>query len=159
MKVFEVMTRRVFSVHHGETLAKAAAIMWDRDVGCVPVLDDDGTVVGMVTDRDICMAALTRGVRLDEIDVASAMSRRVHACAPEQSLAEAEELMRLERIRRTPVVDREGRLIGLLSLADLAREAVHQRRRKHGEPMDAGVTNTLAAVSEPRVVHHLPLAA
>jgi CBS domain-containing protein len=159
MKVFEVMTRRVHSVHHGETLATAAAVMWDHDVGCVPVLGDDGSVVGMITDRDICMAALTRGTRLCEIEVASAMSRRVHACAPEQSLAEAGEIMRLDRVRRTPVVDRAGRLIGLLSLGDLAREAVHQRRRKHGEPMDAGVATTLAAVSEPRVVHHLPLAA
>jgi CBS domain-containing protein len=159
MNVFEVMTRRVFSVHHGETLANAAAVMWDRDVGCVPVLDDDGCLVGMLTDRDICMAALTRGARLDEIEVASVMSRRVHTCAPEQTLAEAGEVMRLDRIRRAPVVDGDGRLIGLLSLGDLAREAVHERRRRHGEPMDAGVTTTLAAVSEPRVVHHLPLAA
>jgi CBS-domain-containing membrane protein len=104
----------------------------------------------MITDRDICMAAYTRGARLAEIDVASVMSHDLHVCAPEQSVAEAENLMRLDQIRRMPVVDRGGTLIGILSLADVAREAVQQKRRPHGEPLDEEVTTTLAAVSEPR---------
>jgi CBS-domain-containing membrane protein len=150
MNVFEIMTRRVFSCRPGDTLATAAGLMWDHDVGCLPVVDEGGQVVGMVTDRDICMAAYTRGTCLRDITISSVMSRRLHACAPEQSVATAEEIMRLDRIRRTPVVDARGRLLGILSLADLAREAVHQKRRKHGEPLDAEVTSTLAAVSEPR---------
>ena len=96
------------------------------------------------------MAAYTRGAHLAEIEVASVMSRDLHACAPEQSVAEAEDLMRLEQIRRMPVVDADGKLIGILSLADVAREAVQQKRRPHGELLDEEVTTTLAAVSEPR---------
>src|SRR6266404_9489532 len=123
MNVFEVMTRRVYSCRPGDTLATAAGLMWDHDIGCAPVVDVGGRVVGMITDRDICMAAYTRGTRLAEVDVASVMSRGLHACAPEQSVAEAEDLMRLEQIRRMPVVDGGGKLIGILSLADVAREA------------------------------------
>ena len=150
MNVFEVMTRRVFSCRRGDTLAAAAAVMWEHDVGCLPVLGDAEEVVGMITDRDICMAAYTRGERLTDVDVASVMSRGLHACGPDESVAKAEELMRLDRIRRTPVVDANGRLVGILSLADLAREALHQKRCKHGEVLDAEITTTLAAVSEPR---------
>ena len=150
MHVFEVMTRRVYSCRPGDTLATAAGLMWDHDVGCAPVVDAGGRAVGMITDRDICMAAYTRGARLAELDVGSVMSHHLQTCAPEQSVAEAEDLMRLEQIRRMPVVDRGGKLVGILSLADVAREAVQQKRRPHGEPLDAEVTTTLAAVSEPR---------
>jgi CBS domain-containing protein len=150
MNVFEIMTRRVFSCRPGDTLATAAGLMWDHDVGCLPVVDDRDQVVGMITDRDICMAAYTRAACLQDISISSVMARDLHTCAPEQSVAKAEEVMRLDRIRRTPVVDARGRLLGILSLADLAREAVHQKRRKYGEPLDAEVTSTLAAVSEPR---------
>jgi CBS domain-containing protein len=150
MNVFEVMTRRVFSCRPSDTLAAAAGAMWEHDVGCLPVVGESCEVVGMITDRDICMAAYTRAARLAEVDVASVMSREPHACSPDNSVAQAGELMRLDRIRRTPVVDARGRLVGILSLADLAREACHQKRRKYGEALDAEITTTLAAVSEPR---------
>lgn len=152
MNVFEVMTRRVYSCRPEDTLATVAGLMWDHDVGCAPILDAGGRPVGMITDRDICMAAYTRGAHLAEIDVASVMSRHLYACTPEQSVTEAEDLMRLEQIRRMPVVDAGGKLIGLLSLADVAREAVQQKRRPHGELLDEEVTTTLAAVSEPRAL-------
>jgi CBS domain-containing protein len=150
MHVFEIMTRRVFWCRPADTLAAAAAVMWEHDIGSLPVLGDADEVVGMITDRDICMAAYTRGSRLADVDVGSAMSRGLHACAPEATVGAAEELMRLDRIRRTPVVDARGRLVGILSLADLAREALHQKRCKHGEDLCAEITSTLAAVSEPR---------
>ena len=94
MHVFEVMTRRVFSCRPQDTLAAAAAAMWDHDVGCLPVVGDEDTVIGMITDRDICMAAYTRAARLDEVPIASVMSRGLHVCAPHQSVSEAEEVMR-----------------------------------------------------------------
>jgi CBS domain-containing protein len=150
MKVFQIMTRRVFTCRPDDNLATAAGVLWDNDVGCAPVVERDGRVVGMITDRDICMAAYTRGRRLEEIDVGGVISRQLHVCAPDQSLAEAEEIMRLQRIRRTPVVDGEGHLLGILSLNDLAREAVQQKRRRDGETLHEEVTATLAAVSQPR---------
>src|SRR5579863_2881296 len=145
MNVFEVMTRHVFCCRREDSLASAAALMWVHDVGCVPVVNDDGAVVGMITDRDICMAAYTRGARLENVDIASVMSRQVHVCSPGQSVAKAEEVMRLDRVRRTPVIDDRGALLGILSLGDLAREAVAQKRRRHGERLDEEVTTTLAA--------------
>src|SRR5579872_7359488 len=108
MNVFEVMTRRVFSCRPDDTLAGAAGAMWNHDIGCLPVVSENGELVGVITDRDICMAAYTREARLDEVDVASVMSRGPHTCKPDQSVAEAEEIMRLDRIRRTPVVDEHG---------------------------------------------------
>jgi CBS domain-containing protein len=159
MNVFEVMTRRVFSCRPEDTLAAAAAAMWDHDVGCLPVLGDEERVIGMITDRDICMAAYTRASRLDEVAIASVMSRRLHACSPEQTVSAAEEVMRLDRVRRTPVVDPRGRLLGILSLGDLAREAIAQKRRRYGEALDEEVTTTLAAVSQPRPPSLLGVAA
>jgi CBS-domain-containing membrane protein len=152
MNVFEVMTRSVFSCRLTDSLATAAAIMWDHDVGCLPVTTDGGTAVGVITDRDICMAAFTRATRLEEIEVASVISRELHACSPEQSVAEVEEIMRLEQIRRTPVIDESGRLLGMLSLGDLAREAMQQKRLMEGPLLAEEITTTLAAVSSPRAV-------
>jgi CBS domain-containing protein len=159
MNVFEVMTRRVFSCRPEDTLAAAAAAMWDHDVGCLPVVGDEGKVIGMITDRDICMAAYTRAARLDEVAIASVMSRRLHACSPEQTVSAAEEVMRLDRVRRTPVIDQRGRLLGILSLGDLAREAIAQKRRRYGEALDEEVTTTLAAVCQPRPPSSLGVAA
>ena len=150
MNVSELMTRRVFGCRVDDTLATAAGLMWDHDIGCVPVLDGEERVVGMLTDRDICMAAYTRGLCLGDILAGSVMSQHLHACWPDQSLESAEELMRLQRIRRAPVLDKERRLLGIVSLSDLARTAVLQRRRKNGERLTDDVAVTLAAVSAPR---------
>ena len=150
MRASDVMTWPAHKCRTDDTLEHVAQIMWDHDCGAVPVVDDQGRGIAMITDRDICMAAYTRAACLQDISISSVMARDLHTCAPEQSVAKAEEVMRLDRIRRTPVVDARGRLLGILSLADLAREAVHQKRRKYGEPLDAEVTSTLAAVSEPR---------
>jgi CBS domain-containing protein len=150
MDIFKLMTRQVFTCRPDDSLATAAAVLWDNDVGCAPVVDAERHVVGMITDRDICMAAYTKGVPLSQIQVSDVMSREIHACSPDQTVVEAEAVMRSRRVRRTPVVDRDGRLVGILSLNDLAREATTRRGRKTSElPVDE-VAATLAAVSEPR---------
>jgi CBS domain-containing protein len=150
MDVAEVMAREVYTCTVQDSLNTAARIMWEHDCGCVPVLDGVGRVVGMLTDRDICMAAYTRGERLPALAVATAMSKAVHACAPDDSLATAEELMRVNRVRRLPVVDTAGQLIGVLSLNDIARIAARERNRKTKRRVKADeVVDTLAAVSEP----------
>jgi CBS domain-containing protein len=96
-------------------------IMWESDCGCVPVVECDGTVVGMITDRDICMAAYTQGRRLTHMTVEGAASKNLVTIGKDESLRRAEELMRDAQVRRLLVVDSAGRLVGLLSLADLAR--------------------------------------
>jgi CBS-domain-containing membrane protein len=110
------MTTNVKSCGIDDNLQRAAQIMWENDCGAVPVVDGDGRVVGMVTDRDICMSAYTRGLALWQIPVSSAMANQVHGVREEDPLEAVEALMRRARIRRVPVLDAEARLRGILSL-------------------------------------------
>jgi CBS domain-containing protein len=104
-----------------DSLSRAAQIMWEHDCGAVPVVATEGSVIGIVTDRDICMAAYTRGQPLPAMTVESVMSRLVYTCSPEDSIGHAVRLMAHNRVRRLPVVE-NGKLVGFLSLADIARE-------------------------------------
>jgi CBS domain-containing protein len=123
MKVGDLMTREVRTCVDTDSINDAARIMWERDCGCVPVVEGAGTVVGMITDRDICMAAYTRGERLAQMNVGSVASRHVVTVREDEGLQRAEELMRDAQVRRLPVVESGGRLIGILSISDLARRS------------------------------------
>src|SRR5687768_2334487 len=118
MKVTDLMTRKVACVRADEPLSSAAKLMWDCDCGAVPVIDGSDRVVGMITDRDICMATWSRDQAPSGISVHQAMSEELHQCSPDASVATAEGLMRSKQIRRIPVVDENQRLAGILSLAD-----------------------------------------
>jgi CBS domain-containing protein len=121
MWIRQVMTDDVATCGPEETLARAAALLWERDVGALPVVDHGGRVVGMITDRDICMAAYTTGRPLHEVGVAGAMAKVVHACHPDDRLADALRAMAARQVRRMPVVDHRGRLEGVVSINDLTR--------------------------------------
>jgi CBS domain-containing protein len=121
MIVMDLMTKEAACVGVDENLASAAQRMWQRDCGALPVIREDGGVVGMITDRDICMATWSRGSAPDSISVKDAMSTSVVTCRPGDSVREVEGAMRSNQVRRLPVVDDEQRLIGIVSLADIAR--------------------------------------
>jgi CBS domain-containing protein len=157
MNVSQLMNRTVETCGPDESLAEAAARMWNRDIGCLAVVDDEGAVIGMVTDRDLCMAALMEGRALHEIPVARAMSKEVHCCAPSDSLIAAEEQMRSQQVRRLPVLDADSRLVGMVSLNDLAREAERHVGRKGRAVSAEEITVTLAAVSRARQVKDLAI--
>lgn len=151
MRVEELMNKDVRACTPDDSVNEAARIMWEADCGFVPVVDP-GTraVVGVITDRDACMAAYTRGRPLAELRVRDAMSTHVRSCAPGDSLGAAESAMRAAHVRRLPVVDAAGQLQGVLSLADLARG--YGRLRASGQ---RGINATelgelLAEISEPR---------
>ncbi|MEO7035182.1 MAG: CBS domain-containing protein [Polyangiaceae bacterium] len=146
--VHDVMRVRVHSCQATDTLHTAAQIMWDKDCGCLPVVDDVRRVRAVITDRDICMAALTQGVALAETLVLSAMSRSLSVCSPDDSLGTVEDLMRKQQIRRVPVVDANSVLIGLVSLGDIARYL--RPRSLQASASAAQLIETLAAISEPR---------
>lgn len=151
MDVGQLMVREVATCRLPDTLNTAARIMWEHDCGCVPVVDDDARVVGMLTDRDLCMAAYTQGRPLDAIPVASVMSKDVHTCKADDPIAFAEGIMRAHRVRRLPVTDADGRLIGILSLSDIAQQAVRERTRKTKKAVSpAEVADILGAICEPR---------
>ena len=124
MLVEDLMTKNVAKVHSDQTLAMAAQLMWDCDCGAVPVIDSGSAkVVGMLTDRDICMATWSRGLAPGAILVEQVMSENLVVCQPRDAIARAESIMRSNQIRRLPVVDSERHLVGILSLADIAKAA------------------------------------
>lgn len=151
MRIEQLMSRQVRSCGPEDTLDTAARAMWDHDCGALPVCGEDGSsrLVGIITDRDICMSALFQGKPLHELRVSEAMSREVRVCQPGDSPAEVEQMMRSERIRRVPVADDEGNVIGIVSLADLAREAERQQSSSTQEITETEVGDTLAAIVEP----------
>lgn len=140
------MNAHARTVRSHDSLSEAARIMWDRDCGWLPVVDDGAHVVGVITDRDICMAAYTRGMLLEHMVVAGTMSTNVHAVEANDPLHNALVAMLNYRVRRVPVVDEEGALVGLLSLNDLARRAT----TAGGGVSAAEVLSTLASICEPR---------
>jgi len=123
MHVRQLMSEKVFACRPGDGLHVAAGLMWDHDCGSVAVVDDASRLVGIVTDRDLCMAALLRGLPLHEITVESMMQRDVQTCRPNDSITVIEVLMAEHQIRRIPVVDDGERPIGMISIFDLARLA------------------------------------
>ena len=150
MLIRDLMSRDVQTCRSHETLNAAAQKMWEADIGSIPVLDDKQRVVGMLTDRDICMAAYTQGRSLPEIVIAETMSRSVVTCAPTDSVADAEQLMRDHAIRRLPVVDQQRHVVGIVSMNDLAR-AVSRFHRGQGE-----LVATMAAICQPRYAAAAP---
>jgi CBS domain-containing protein len=149
MNVSELMTRAVKSCGQGDDLQRAAQIMWESDCGAVPVVDAEQRVVGIVTDRDICMAAYTQGMPLWRIPVTTAMSRQVHAVRESDLIDEAEATMRQARVHRVPVLDGGDRLKGILSMNDLARHA-HRTGGRKGDGLSGDrIVQTLAAICEP----------
>ena len=150
MQIQEIMTKDVQSCRVDDPLNVAARIMWERDCGCVPVVDLAGRAVGMLTDRDICMAAYTRGVPISEISAESVMSKELHVCRAVDAIDVARKSLAARQIRRVPIVGADGRLVGILSLSDLARTALVLKGSKpNGFPADA-IETTLAAISRPR---------
>jgi CBS domain-containing protein len=143
MKVQDVMTRGVRSCRPTDALAVAVRIMRDERCGFVPVTDEKGEIAGVITDRDVCLKALAFDRSLHAIRVAEAMTREVHTADPQESIEDAEHAMRLWQVRRLPVVDRLRRLVGVLSLDDLAARA---------RDLDAegrGVARTLGGIARP----------
>jgi CBS domain-containing protein len=150
MNVSELMTSAVKACSTNDNLQRAAQIMWENDCGIVPVVDGEGRVVGMVTDRDICMAAYMHGQPLWQIPVSNTMATKVHGVRESDPIDVVETLMRRVQVRRVPVVDGDGRLKGILSMNDLARHAHRSTSRKANGLSGDSIMQTLAAICEPR---------
>jgi CBS domain-containing protein len=160
MRVEQLMSRNIHTCDAGEGLNRVAQLMWEHDCGCIPIVDADGRLIGVVTDRDVAMAAYTQGKPLAEIAVGDVMTKQVHTCHPEQDVSIAQRCMRDNQLRRLPITDSTGRLIGLLSLNDLALEA--SRERGPGlrpQVRAADIAETLAVISRHRGASQIVLAA
>jgi CBS domain-containing protein len=142
-----IMSPNVRTCSPGDSLACAASIMWEGDCGVVPVVDEEGKVVGMITDRDICMAAYFGDRPLSTSVVGDSMSRAVHRCSPHDTVQRVAEIMSQHQIRRVPVTAPDGTLLGIISVADLARN-MNALPSEH--PARGQLLPTLGAVSTRR---------
>ena len=150
MKVRDVMTDEVKSCGSDTSLAEAVSIMWKNDCGTLPVIADDGRVIGMVTDRDLAVAAGTRNQLPSQIRVAEVMSQSLHYCNPDDDIHTALETMRREKLRRLPVLNSNGLLEGILSVNDIALHAEKFDGHKTTALSYEDVVNTMRAICEHR---------
>jgi CBS domain-containing protein len=127
MRVKELMTTSVTSCREDADLATAARMMWDGDCGIVPVVNGERHITGVITDRDICIAAATRAMSPANIMVRDVMSRDVTTCAADKEVRDALALLKDRRVRRLPVVDEQDRLVGIISMNDLVTRAECRR--------------------------------
>lgn len=142
MKVKDLMNKTVHRVHFDQNLQDAAQLMWEKDCGWAPVIDRDGKVQATITDRDIAMAAYLNGTRLADIPLHEAQSKSLVTCSQSADIASVEKTMQSHQLRRLPVVDRNGKLVGVIALNDIA--IAYSAGRKG---VDAkGVSDTLAAI-------------
>ena len=161
MRVQEVMNRTVASCRSGMDLAAVTALMWEHNCGQLPVVSDAGKVSGVITDRDICIALGTRNLRASELRVSDVISRAAVVCRADDHLRSALKIMATERVRRLPVVDGEGALVGILSLDDVTLQARHHGDTDRPPVSFEDVMNTLRAIYHraPEAHAHFPAAA
>jgi CBS domain-containing protein len=147
MKAREVMSQPPYTCAPTTDLATVAKIMWDHDCGFVPVVNASGTVAGVITDRDICIAASTRRLLPQHISAAQAMASPIHACLSDDSVSDVLATMKQCRVRRVPVLDATGRLQGVISLNDLVLASDATRAPRASE-----IVSTMAAICAHRHV-------
>lgn len=123
MKVKEVMNPDPKMVWITESLADAAKLMWENDCGILPIIKDGRKVIGLITDRDICMGTAMRNSSPSEISVEQVMSGRVYTATPDDDVELALQTMKEHKIRRVPVVNEEEELVGILSMNDIVLKA------------------------------------
>jgi CBS domain-containing protein len=138
MKISEIMTTEVMTCKPTDTLAEAAAMMRDLNVGICPIVQDD-KLVGVITDRDITVRAIAQGFDPNTAQVKDFMTPSPITVEPDTNVEDAAEMMMMHQIRRLPVVDERGKLVGIVSLGDLAVDV--------GEP--EMIAETLEEISEP----------
>lgn len=155
MKVKEVMSTNPKVCMLGDNLSAAAGLMWDNDCGILPVVAEGGKVVGLITDRDICMAANLKNQRLSNLAVEDVISGDVYACEAEEDIRSALETMQENKVRRLPVVAADGTLQGILSMNDVVLKADEPKQKKAPELSYGDVVNTYKSICQ----HRLPLQA
>ena len=122
----EVMTSNPCSIDSDKPVAYAAKMMRDEDVGIAPIVRGE-RLVGVLTDRDIAVRVVAEGLDPEQVTVEEIASRELVTLDPDQSLDEALRLMAQHQVRRLPVVEEDGRLIGVVAQADVAKEGDDSR--------------------------------
>ena len=153
MNVNEVMTRNLRTCAPGTTVAEAAALMLEADCGILPVVEDNGQLFGVVTDRDLFIALATRNTRASEITVGEVAQRAVQTCRPEDDVDRALEIMKQNQLRRLPVRDFGGRLVGIVSMNDIVLATGARKPLR-----ETAVVDTLQGICAHRQTPHIAAA-
>src|SRR5712691_4529529 len=146
MKVKEIMTVNPKTCTTTTNLAEAASFMWDYDCGILPVVADGERVVGLITDRDICIGGATKNRNLSTITVEEIMTGEVYSCEPEDDVSQALETMQQRKVRRLPVVAPDGTLEGVLSINDITVNAQDTTGKKVTEISFHDLVQTYKAI-------------
>ena len=143
MLVQDIMTRDVSFCTPGTNAAAATEIMWTRNCGALPIVEDGRGVIGMVTDRDLLIALGTSNRNASDLPVGEVMKKDVSRCAPDDDVRDALTLMAQRQVHRLPVVDQDGALKGILSLDDIALRA-------EAEGLSKDLLKTMKAICDRR---------
>lgn len=150
MKAKDWMSTTVYTCRPETSMNEAAYLMWEKDCGVLPVVDAGGRLVGIVTDRDLCMSACLRGAALKDLKVEQAMNRTVFTCGPEDTIEAVVRQMGDHQVRRIPVIDAERRVRGLLSVNDLVRHLVALDDARAHAALAARLVEAQASICETR---------
>jgi len=150
MKVTDVMAKPPAFCSPQTNLAAAVEILWRQNCGILPIVDSKEKVVGLVTDRDICVALGTRNRLPSEITVSEVASGKVIACKPDDDLRGALATMAQAKVRRLPVIDGAGKLQGILSIDDVVLRAETGTVKRDSELSFEDIANTLKVLYTPQ---------
>lgn len=149
MRVERLMSTNVHYCTLQQTAADAVQAMREHDVGCIPIVNEARMPIGMVTDRDVCLATHSLDLPPSKIAMRDVMSQGIFSCQASESLESAERVMRDWRVRRLPVVDEAGTLVGVLSLNDLIMASQHSSLARAKERIVGDLQATLVAICHP----------
>ena len=136
MKIKDVMTREPATCSPTTNLAVAGALMLDKDCGILPVVDDDGKLVGVVTDRDMYIALATRNVLASQMTVGDVAQKQVFTCKPDDDVHAALATMKQHLVRRLPVEGFAGTVAGIVSMNDILLAAGPTKAVRNDEVVD-----------------------
>ena len=157
MKVRDIMKPRTYTCRGDATLAEAAAVMAEHACGILPIIEPESSrLLGVITDRDVCLGALAQKKPLEAIPVRSAFSWRLVTCREDDDILTLCRAMSENGVRRLPVTNRRGAVVGLVSLDDLAHLAC-KVEGDEGVVLRDTVTRTLAAIGQTICRHQGPM--
>jgi len=123
MRVEDVMMRTPVCCGSETNLGAATEMLWSRNCGMLPIVNAQQKVIGVITDRDLCIALGTRNQLAGQIAVGDVMTGTVYSCRPEDDIHAALDTMARNRVRRLPVISKEGHLEGILSMDNVVQHA------------------------------------
>ena len=146
MKVKKLMKQDVGYCGFADNLTKAAEIMRLKDCGAIPVVNDENIAVGIITDRDICLAAAEFDKKPSEIKINEVIKKRIFTCSADDDLKDVLKKMKRIKVKRLPVVDKNRKIVGILSITDFLISPVKDKsiRKK--------VYSTLKAIGKPKPI-------